>query len=53
MILDMFEMLCGQRMMTSYIRPGGVWRDIVPEFLPALSKFLDYFPRKSTSTRRC
>jgi len=45
-ILDMFEMLSGQRMMTSYIRPGGVWRDLVPEFLPALEKFLGYFPSK-------
>ena len=43
-ILDMFEMLSGQRMMTSYIRPGGVWRDIVPEFMPALDKFLGWFP---------
>ncbi len=43
-ILDMFEMISGQRMMTSYIRPGGVWRDITPEFLPALRDFLDYFP---------
>jgi NADH-quinone oxidoreductase subunit D len=46
MILDMFEMLSGQRMMTSYIRPGGVWRDLPEEFLPALNKFLDYFPAK-------
>jgi NADH-quinone oxidoreductase subunit D len=46
MILDMFEMLSGQRMMTSYIRPGGVWRDLPEEFLPALNKFLDYFPGK-------
>lgn len=46
MILDMFEMLSGQRMMTSYMRPGGVWRDLTPDFLPALEKFLDYFPAK-------
>ncbi len=45
-ILDMFEMLSGQRMMTSYIRPGGVWRDLPEEFLPALNDFLDYFPAK-------
>ena len=43
-LLDMFEMLSGQRMMTSYIRPGGVWRDIVPEFIPALEKFVAWFP---------
>ena len=45
-VLDMFEMLSGQRMMTSYIRPGGVWRDLTPDFLPALENFLDYFPAK-------
>ena len=45
-ILDMFEMLSGQRMITSYIRPGGLWRDIVPEFEPALRDFLNYFPAK-------
>lgn len=45
-ILDMFEMLSGQRMMGSYLRPGGVWRDLRPEFLPALEDFLVYFPPK-------
>ncbi len=45
-ILDMFEMLSGQRMMGSYFRPGGVWRDITADFMPALEKFVDYFPRK-------
>ncbi len=43
-ILDLFEKLGGQRMMTSYIRPGGVWRDLTEDFLPALEKFLGYFP---------
>lgn len=46
MILNMFEMLSGQRLMTSYMRPGGVWRDLPAEFLPTLSAFLDYFPAK-------
>lgn len=45
-ILDMFEKLGGQRMMTSYIRPGGVWRDLPEDFLPALEKFLGYFPNR-------
>ncbi len=45
-VLDMFEMISGQRMMTSYIRPGGVWRDFTPDFLPTLNTFLDYFPSK-------
>jgi NADH-quinone oxidoreductase subunit D len=46
MILDMFEMLSGQRLMGSYIRPGGVWRDLPDEFLPALQNFIEIFPRK-------
>jgi len=46
LILEMFEMLSGQRMMGSYFRPGGLWRDLVPEFLPALEYFVEYFPRK-------
>ena len=43
-ILGMFEMLSGQRMMSSYIRPGGVWRDVTDDFLPTLKQFLDDFP---------
>lgn len=45
-VLDMFEMLSGQRMMGSYMRPGGVWRDLPTDFLPLLDKFLNYFPAK-------
>ncbi|MBK8020446.1 MAG: NADH dehydrogenase (quinone) subunit D [Chloroflexi bacterium] len=45
-ILDMFEMLSGQRMMGSYIRPGGLWRDLPEEFMPALERFVNYFPPK-------
>jgi len=45
-ILDMFEMLSGQRMMGSYLRPGGVWRDLTSDFMPALEAFLDDFPRR-------
>ncbi len=44
-VLDMLEMLSGQRMMGSYFRPGGVWRDITPDFKPTLVKFLGEFPR--------
>lgn len=43
-ILDLFEICSGARMMTSYIRPGGVWRDLPEEFGPALKSFLDGFP---------
>lgn len=45
-VLQMYEMLGGQRMMASYIRPGGVWRDLPEEFLPALELFLVDMPRK-------
>ncbi len=45
-LLDMFEMVSGQRMMSTYFRPGGVWRDLPDEFLPTVEKFLDYLPTK-------
>ena len=45
-ILDMFEMVAGQRMMVSYFRPGGVWRDLPEEFGPALEQFLEFMPAK-------
>ena len=45
-IMDLFELIGGQRMMTSYIRPGGVWRDVPAEFPDAVESFLDYLPKK-------
>jgi NADH-quinone oxidoreductase subunit D len=45
-ILDIKELISGQRMMTTYIRPGGVWRDVPVEFEDAVRKFLDEFPRR-------
>ena len=45
-ILDIFEMVAGQRMMVSYFRPGGLWRDVPEEFVPAVRKFLDFMPAK-------
>ncbi len=44
MILDIFEMCSGQRMMTTYLRPGGLWRDVPAEFVPAVQHFLDIIP---------
>jgi NADH-quinone oxidoreductase subunit D len=44
MILDVLEMCSGQRMMTSYIRPGGLWRDVPVEFEPAVRQILKVFP---------
>jgi NADH-quinone oxidoreductase subunit D len=46
MILDIKELISGQRMMTTYIRPGGVWRDVPVEFEAAVRNFLAYFPRR-------
>ncbi len=51
-LLDIFEMIGGQRMMTSYIRPGGVWRDLPDEFIPAVQAFLEYLPPKLADYER-
>jgi NADH-quinone oxidoreductase subunit D len=45
-ILDIFEMCSGARMMTSYFRPGGLWRDIPVGFEDAVSDFLRIFPER-------
>ncbi len=44
MILDMFELLSGVRLMTSYITIGGLLADITPDFPQKLRGFLEYFP---------
>ncbi len=46
MILDLNEEISGVRMMTSYIRVGGVMKDATPEWLAKVRKFVDYFPAK-------
>ena len=45
-ILDLNEMISGVRMMTSYIRPGGVAFDSFPEWLDKVRQFVDHFPDK-------
>jgi len=45
-ILDIFELVSGQRMMTSYFRPGGLWRDLPPEFEETVRAFIEIFPRR-------
>jgi NADH-quinone oxidoreductase subunit D len=45
-ILDVMEMCSGQRMMTTYIRPGGIWRDVPVEFEVAVRNILKTFPRR-------
>src|SRR3972149_11351396 len=43
-ILKIFEMVSGQRMMTSYFRIGGLALEPPPGFLERIEKFLAYFP---------
>ena len=45
-IMDILEMCSGQRMMTTYIRPGGLWRDVPVEFEAAVRTFIKMFPRR-------
>jgi NADH-quinone oxidoreductase subunit D len=45
-ILDILELVSGQRMMTTYIRPGGVWRDVPDEFYTAVDDFIQGFPKR-------
>jgi NADH-quinone oxidoreductase subunit D len=45
-VLDIFELVSGQRMMTTYFRPGGLWRDIPVEFETAVRDFLKMFPKR-------
>ena len=46
MILDILEMCSGQRMMTTYFRPGGLWRDTPAEFEDAVRHFIKIFPSR-------
>ena len=43
-IVDLFEMLSGQRLLYNYMRIGGFTQDIPDEFLPALDKFVKQMP---------
>ena len=45
-ILDIAELCSGQRMMTTYFRPGGLWRDVPVEFETAVRNFLKMFPKR-------
>ncbi len=45
-ILDIFELVSGQRMMVTYFRPGGVWRDVPVEFESAVRNFIKIFPKR-------
>ena len=43
-ILDLFEMVCGQRLTYNYMRIGGVSQDVPEEFIPALKRFVAEMP---------
>jgi NADH-quinone oxidoreductase subunit D len=43
-LLDLFEELSGARMMTSFIRPGGLFGDLPGPWLEKVAKFLDMLP---------
>jgi NADH dehydrogenase I D subunit len=43
MILDIFEMVCGARITTSYFTTGGLRWDVPPAFADAVRKFVDWF----------
>ena len=42
-ILDLFEQLCGARLLYNYIWPGGVSHDLPPTFIKHTIDFVDYF----------
>jgi NADH-quinone oxidoreductase subunit D len=46
MIMDILELCSGQRMMTTFIRPGGLWRDVPVEFESAVRDFIKMFPKR-------
>ena len=43
-LLDLFDMVCGQRLTYNYMRIGGMSHDIPEEFLPALKRFVAEMP---------
>jgi len=43
-IVDLFDMVCGQRLTYNYMRIGGVSHDVPDEFLVALDKFVKSMP---------
>ena len=42
-VLDLLEMVSGQRMTFNYMRFGGVSKDLPPEFIPKTKEFIEYF----------
>jgi NADH-quinone oxidoreductase subunit D len=46
LILDIMEMCSGQRMMTTFFRPGGLWRDVPDDFEITVRRFIRTFPAR-------
>lgn len=46
MILDLFEMTCGARLLYNYIWVGGLSHDVSDEFVRKAKEFVKYFPPK-------
>ena len=44
LILDVYESVSGARMMSSYFRPGGLWRDVPDTFIAQVRNILQVFP---------
>jgi NADH-quinone oxidoreductase subunit D len=45
-LMDLFEEMSGARMMTSFIRPGGLADDLSPEWLERCSRLVDELPAR-------
>lgn len=45
-VMDIIEMCGGQRMMATFLRPGGLWRDVPDGFEDAVRQFINIFPAR-------
>jgi NADH-quinone oxidoreductase subunit D len=45
-ILDLFEMTCGARLTTNYMRIGGVAFDVPDEWYPAIASLMEEMPQR-------
>ena len=45
-ILDLFEIAAGARLTVSYIRVGGVWKDVPPAFMDNLKDLVKMLPKQ-------
>jgi len=51
-ILDILELVSGARLTTSYIRPGGVWKDVPSSFGDRVQDVLKAFPKRINEYER-